>query len=233
MRKNPTKRYVIIGATPTDNEILIQQVNILRDIVENYTIECSSIAYAKALIKNGFNAFIRYPITDWETLQNFIELGVSDVYIDSSLGFQIKKVYELCKNKKIFIRISPNVSPTSSITGMKPNSFFIRPEDLRLYESYIGIIDFKTTEQEKEDVLFSIYKRGKFLYNLKDLLDNCTFSVQNPFIKPEFGETRLSCGQRCLVPGTSCHLCETQIQLTNLVYTYFKTETSDKENDLQ
>lgn len=233
MRQNPTKRYVITDVSPEDNETLIQQVNILRDIVQNYTIECSSIAYAKALIKNEFNAYIRYPISDWETLINFINIGVSDVYIDSALGFQIKKVFDLCHNKKIIIRVSPTVSPTAAIVGIRPNSFFIRPEDIQIYSQYIGVIDFKESDQEKEDTLFSIYKRGSFLYNLKDLLDDCTFSVQNPFIKPEFGQARLTCGQRCLIPGHSCHLCETQISLTNLVYDYFKNEEQEKKNNLQ
>ena len=83
--------------------------------------------------------------------------------------------------------MSPTISPTAAIIGIRPNSFFIRPEDLSLYNKYIGVIDFKEPNQEKEDTLFSIYKRGSFLYDLKDLLDDCTFSVQNPFIKPEFG----------------------------------------------
>ena len=233
MRENPSKRYVITEASVEENYNIIKQANILRDIVENYTIECSSIAYAKALIDNGYNAYIRYPISDWETLTNFINIGVSDVYIDSALGFQIKKVYEICQAQDILIRVSPTVSPTASIIGIRPNSFFIRPEDLHYYEKYIGVLDFKINTSDKEDVLFNIYKRRRFVYNLKDLLDNCTFSVQNPFIKPEFGEARLSCAQRCLVPGHSCHLCETQISLTNLVYKYFKEDDSEKQGELQ
>ena len=83
--------------------------------------------------------------------------------------------------------------------------------------------------QDKEDTLFNIYKRGTFYYNLNDLLEGCKFSVLNPFIKPEFGQSRLNCGQRCLIPGHSCHLCATQIELTNLVYNYFKQKEEESQ----
>ena len=179
------------------------------------------------LIRKGYQAYVKYPITDWETLRSLIALKVSDVYIDGSLGFSMKKVHDLCDGQTI-IRVSPNVSPNASILGLKTNSFFIRPEDLHLYEKYIGVIDFRIDNrwsievQNKEDVLFDIYKRGAFLLNLTDLLEDCTFSVPNSFIKPEFGQARVNCGQHCMEPGHPCHLCGTQIELTNLVYNYFK-----------
>lgn len=233
MKDHRDKRYLIAGASSEDPGRLLEQVDIVRDSVQDYTIECSSILYTKKLIKDGYKAFVKFPITDWETLNSFVNIGVSDVWIDSCLGFQLGKVYQLCRDKGIKIRVSPSLSPTAAITGLKPNSFFIRPEDLSLVSKYIGVIDFKVTNQEKEDALFSIYKRGNFIYNLKDLLDDCAFSVPNPYLKPEFGQARITCGQRCLIPGHSCHLCETQVQLTNLVYEYFKGEERDKESELQ
>lgn len=233
MKDHRDKRYLIAGVGSEEPNRLLEQVDIVRDSTEDYTIECSSISFTRTFIKMGYHAFVKFPVTDWETIHSFINMGVSDIYIDSCLGFQLNKVYQLCQSKEIKIRISPSLSPTAAITGLKPNSFFIRPEDLSLVDKYIGVLDFKITNQEKEDALFSIYKRKSFIYNLKDLLDDCTFSVPNPYIKPEFGQARVNCGQRCLIPGHSCHLCETQVQLTNLVYDYFKDEERDKENDLQ
>ena len=233
LKEHKDKRYLIAGDASEDPKRLFEQIEIVSNAVQDYTIECTSILFTKRLIKDGYKAYVKFPVSDWETIHSFIEIGVSDIYVDSSLGFQLGKVYQLCQNKGIKIRVSPSLSPTAAITGLKSNSFFIRPEDLNLYSKYIGVIDFRVTNQEKEDALFSIYKRGSFIYNLKDLLEDCTFSVPNPYIKPEFGQARVTCGQRCLIPGHSCHLCETQIQLTNLVYDYFKGEERDKKNDLQ
>ena len=235
MKEHRDKRYVIIDTTKTDEDFvkLMEQVDILRDIVANYTIECTSILRVKQLIHGNYHAFLKYPISDWETLRDFISIGVSDIYIDGALGFQLKKVKDICG--KIFIRVSPTISLNASLIGIKPNSFFIRPEDLHLYDKYIDIIDFQVKDQEKENTLFTIYKRGTFFYDLSHLLDKCNFSVENPFIKPEFGQARINCGQRCLIPGYACHLCDTQIQLTNLVYQYFKAkdDLSSPEAQLQ
>lgn len=125
--------------------------------------------------------------------------------------------------------MSPTISPNAALTGLQPSSFFIRPEDLDLYEKIVDIIDFRLEDQEKEDALFQIYNRRSFIYGLENLLVEATFTAPNPFIKPEFGDSRLNCGQRCRIPSRSCHLCESQIELTNVVYDFFSRE--EKEDD--
>lgn len=154
-------------------------------------------------------------------------MDVSDIYIDGALGFQSR---ELLRGKgAIQLRVSPQVSPNAALTGMQPNSFFIRPEDLKRYEKTIDIIDFREQDPDREDALFDIYKRGSFFYNLNELLADARFSVPNPFLKPEFGEARVNCGQRCMVPTRPCHLCQTQVLTTNTVYKYF----TERKKELQ
>ena len=231
IKEHPEKRYVIADASSQEHNRMLEQIDTVRSIVRDYTIECGSMTSLKSLIKQGYKAYLRFPVSDWEMFYDFLDLGISDIYIDGALGFQIKQVAQICKEHKVLVRVSPTVSPAAAIKGLKPYSFFIRPEDLKLYEKYIDIIDFKITQQEKEDATFSIYKRGNFIYNLQDLLDQTTFSVPNPYIKPEFGQARLNCGQHCLLPGRSCHLCETQISLTNLVHTYFSQVEKEKQEE--
>lgn len=199
--------------------------------MRDYTIECDQISAARKLIEDGYKAYLKYPISDWESFDALVDLGVSDIYVDGPLGFQMYNLRLAVKDKNILIRVSPTVSPNSSIVGSKPNSFFIRPEDLHLYEKIIDVIDFRVQNQDKEDVLFTIYKRGTFNHNLKDLIEDCRFNVPNLFLKPEFGRARVNCAQRCKIPGRSCHLCDTQITLTNMVYRYFKEK--DNENKVK
>lgn len=121
-------------------------------------------------------------------------MNVSDIYIDGSLGFQ-------CDNLKIskgntLIRISPTISSNANLNQQvtNANSFFIRPEDLILYEDIIDIIDFKVDDQEKEDTLFQIYKRGTFNFDLSQLIEHLHTKVPNMFIQSEFAKQRLNCG---------------------------------------
>lgn len=230
LKDNRNKRYVIADASLDALEDVISQADIIKDEVRDYTIECSQIAAARNLIAEGYKAYLKHPVADWDSFAALVKLGVSDVYIDGPLGFQAQELRRAIENSKVSIRVSPTVSPNSSIVGASPESFYIRPEDLHLYEKSISVIDFKVTSQDKEDALFAIYKRGTFSYNIKDLIENCQFSVPNLFLKPEFGQARVNCGQRCKIPGHSCHLCDTQVFLTNMVYKYFDKKDEEKKD---
>lgn len=219
IKEHPEKRYNIIYDEDKDPiPKLIEQVDLVKDITPNYTIEVSKITTLQTLIATDYNAYLRHPVTDEETLDNLLHLGVSDVYIDGPLGFEIDF---LTKRKgQAFIRTSPCLSANASLApNSKSNatSFFIRPEDLHLYQSAIDIIDFKEKDQDKEDTLFQIYNRGTFNFNLQDLIPQLHIEVPNLFIKPDFAENRLNCGQRCF----RCHLCETQLALASKLVRYF------------
>lgn len=141
------------------------------------------------------------------------------------LGFSVPSLEKL---ENVNIRVSPTVSPNAALGSSDVTSFFIRPEDLSLYENAINIIDFKVTDQDKEDTLFKIYKRGSFLFDLSQLIENLNQKTPNKFIPQGFGKYRLDCGQRCKIPGRSCHLCQTELSYTNTMMKYFEQENIDK-----
>ena len=207
IKENPEKRYnIIINGDTTQQETnkLIEQVEYVKEVAKDYTIECGNLMLLKDLLKRGYNTYLRFPVSDWETFTDLSNLGVTDIYIDGPLGFDTTALKK--RRKDIKIRVSPTISPNSSITGMESNSFFIRPEDLHLYEDIIDIIDFHESDIDKGDVLFQIYKRGSFIYNINDLIAGLP-RVNNLFIKDDFAKTRLTCKQKCHVPGYRCKFC--------------------------
>ena len=223
MKDNPDKRYNIADVSSIERSKAIEQIEIVKEITNNYTIECGDIATFRSLIFNGYNAYLRFPVTDWETFDNLVKQGASDIYIDGPLGFQSSAIIKAKQNNPVKIRVSPTVSSNAVLgTSKTASSFFIRPEDLSEYKNVIDIIDFKVPEQEKEDTLYKIYKRGTFDFNLADLIEHLNMKVPNLFIQKEFVEHRLNCGQRCKMPGKTCHLCDTQISLTNTLLNYFE-----------
>lgn len=217
MLNNQDKRYNIIltNVDSKDFKKAIEQIEVVKNKVADYTIQCDSIAQLDSLISSGYNAFLSFPVSDWETFSDLIDLGVSDIYIDGPLGFSINALS--LKRGKTLIRVSPTVSPNASFSSNKASSFFIRPEDIILYNNVIDIIDFKETKQEKEDALYTIYKRGTFNYDINVLVAGLP-NVNNLMFTLEFAETRLNCRQRCKIPGYACHYCPTYIRIIeNLV----------------
>ena len=184
-------------------------LNLVSSIADDYTIRCETLADLKKLRNANFNAYFSSPATDWEFFYQLLDLGVSDIYIDGPLCFQMDKIALAKGSTKI--RVSPNVSPNTLLTRGKPNNFFIRPEDLKLY-SAIDVVDFNEKNLEKEEVLFSIYNRGSFRFPLNNLITNFPYEVSNLLFKEDFAEARLNCGQRCKTPGKSCHICESYLE---------------------
>lgn len=221
IKDNPNKRYNIkIFSHEDEFQKALEQIDIVKAITDNYTVQCENIIHLRRLLKEGYNAYLRFSVADWETFTNLRNLGVSDIYIDGPLGFQHDAIRDGKLNTKI--RVSPTISPNSALSlSTNADTFFIRPEDLSLYEEMIDIIDFNETPQEKEDTLFDIYKRGTFNFDLKELIQALNISVPNLFIVPEFAKTRLNCKQKCKVPGRICHSCDTQFILTKKVLNYF------------
>lgn len=133
------------------------------------------------------------------------DFGVSDIYIDGPLGFQYDNIVKAKGDVKI--RVSPTISPNSNFanSSRKVTSFFIRPEDLSKYEKAIDIIDFHNNKTE--DTLYSIYKRGNFIYPINQLINGLIETVENPLVPKTFADSRLNCGQKCQTPGNNCKIC--------------------------
>lgn len=212
MKEHPNKRYNIRLTGDVVPENLEQQMEFVRGVVgKNYTIGCYKFGLLVKLLQDGYNAFLDLPITDWETFTNLEVWGVSDIWVDGPIAF--------CHNALVdtnsFIRISPTVSSGrdffSAGLADNENTFFIRPEDLHLYEGFI--IDFRYGDKtEKEQAAYEIYRTEAYLFDLQLLIDNLSISSQNLFIPKEFGSTRLNCRQICRIPNRACHYCSTALR---------------------
>jgi hypothetical protein len=212
IKNNPNKRFNIELSEITNHTYKL--LDLIKEI-SSYTVRTSSLSLLQTLLNRGYNAYPTFPVSDWETFSNLKDLGVSDIYIDGPLGFQAKEI--AAGKGDIKIRVSPTKSPNSALSAnTSPASFFIRPEDIQLYSSFVDIIDFKEPNQEKEDALYSIYNKEVFPYDANFLISSFGFPIDNSFIKEEFAETRLNCRQICKIPTHSCHYCET----------YFKTAST-------
>ena len=220
---NHNKRCNIILKDNTIPDYFFEQVNFIKETVEDYTIAVGRFEILKRLLKEGYNAYFAYPINDWETFNNLKALGVSDIVIDGALGFQLKIINKVKDNIKI--RVSPVISANAALAPEdSPNehSFFIRPEDLNLYQDYIDIIDFQTETSTQEKTYFDIYHRGSYDYDLSLLIRHLHVKAPNPFIIKDFGSRRIDCDQKCQDPTRHCHFCNIAFKTANKLYSTFK-----------
>lgn len=153
--------------------------------------------------------------TTYEDLYFMVNLGVSQVYIAEALGFDIIQVSEYCHKYKVLVRVIPNIAQSKMpIPDIK--RFFIRPDDLYLYEPYVDVIEF-WGDAQKQHIVKKIYERGKWFGDLKDIIQCFNTSVNNMAIVPMWAPKRMTCRQRCL-SGDRCHICDRFVHISNMLH---------------
>ena len=228
IKENPQKRYNILKEKIELTPRILEQIDYVRNVAKDYTIECTSIAELRELIHLGYSAYLKFPVVDWETFQGLRRLRVSDIYIDGPLGFQIQNLIDGKGDVKI--RVTPTASPNASLFALPAaNHFFIRPEDTLLYSNAIDIFDFRQYDSReafatKEDVLFEIYKRGSYNMDIKHLIEYAP-SANNRTLS-DFAENRLNCGQKCMIPGYKCHWCDNYFTFVERAVKYSRSRKS-------
>lgn len=143
-----------------------------------------------------------------DEIYGMIQRGVSDVYITESLAFNIKKIGTYCKEKGVNVRMIPNVAQYKK--GFKneipdPCKFFIRPEDVKLYESYADVFEIITLEN-KLSITYEIYRNEHWDGDLQVLIGGINEPFYNKGIVDYFGPERLKCEQKCM--QEKCTLCQ-------------------------
>lgn len=151
-----------------------------------------------------FEAFVK----DWDTLFGYIELQPSDIYIVENLGFELGSVAEILHDANIRVRVFPNVGQSAWKGTPALKKFFIRPEDVYIYEPYVDVMEFFGRENSIETMykIYAIDKKwfGKLNELISDFGDN---EIDSRFILPQFASRRVNCGKRCY-KGRPCRTCD-------------------------
>lgn len=156
--------------------------------------------------KSGLSFFFGNVVSTWDTLNGYINMGVSDVYIGNEFAFYMKAISRVCKEHNVQVRVFANVAQTDCpAVGNTMTQFFIRPEDVTLYEELVDVIEFYGPI-DRQDVLYEIYTKGKWIGNLSELIIGLKENVNNTLIAGCFGTLRRNCGKRCGYTS-SCNIC--------------------------
>lgn len=173
-----------------------------------------------------FNVYIN----NWDMLYEYLDYGVTDVFITEQLGFEVDKVAEIAHSKNVQVRAFPNVAQSQYEKLDDICKFWIRPEDIELYEDYIDVLEF-FGEENKQKVYYEIYAiDGKWMGDLKEIIIGLKDSLDSTCLVPRFGIKRVHCGRKCM-KGDGCRMCHHTIELAqSLGKTDLRIVRGDFEN---
>ena len=156
-------------------------------------------------------------VTDWDTLTHLIAIGAHGVYIGGALGFELDKVSEILHKFGMWVWVKPNLAQSSVSTTPGYKKFWIRPEDVEIYESYVDVMqmEFPENEPEKQLPYLRTYQGGVLNGTLNDFIIDLNITdvpMVSYKLPQELFKHRISCGKRCL-KGSHCKACEGLIRI--------------------
>lgn len=222
IKKRPNQRIII---RVMDEEDILDNKNLLKIFIalkqelnlDNFAVmlpqTCEQEKYIAPLKEAGIDYFFFNLADSWIKLRYLIQLGVSDVYITEALGFDLERASDFAHKNGAKVRTYPNVAQ-EEIPIYDIYSFFIRPEDIPIYENYIDVCEFFwKTKISEQPVYYKIYAIDKKWFGeLQEIIVGLKQSIDSRYIVKQFAETRCHCKQRCLSGGT-CRMCDRVLDL--------------------
>lgn len=219
------KNRIIIDIKDDDDFIINHSENIFLTLKEDY----SHINFALRFLNYNSNMDLIYGfclnykipfffstyVRDLDTFHGLIDLGVSDLYIVEEMGFMLDKLGPLASAAGVSIRVFANVCQSSWKLGDTVKSFFIRPEDVPIYEPYVDVIEF-FGEYSRQESMYRIYSINRKWYgNLQEIITGLKVELDSRYITPLWAAARLGCQKHCL-KGTPCHICKRMLDTLEL-----------------
>lgn len=156
--------------------------------------------------------FFSEGVKTYDELHGQKAAGVSDIYIEGELGFNLPKIYDYCQNNGLRVRVFPNVAQVSTDLPVDPmKSFFIRPEAVKVYEDYVDVFEFYAP-LDKQPVLYDIYRDERWLGELQEVIYGLDVEVKNTTLFPHFDLSRAKCNKRCNMG--KCDICNVAVDVS-------------------
>jgi len=174
------------------------------------TLDLKDVELIKKLKENNIKFTFIIPACSFSVLKAMQLMGAYEVYIAEDICFNMDIIQEFRK-QGLKIRIFPDVVQVDPNTNQElPDytGFWVRPEDVELYEDLIDTMEIWHTESIS--AAFKLYKQEQWVGSLKALIKDLKSNIENTSLPPQFGPARLNCGKKCL--WGKCNLCERAVK---------------------
>lgn len=168
--------------------------------------------------QEGVDYMFNMLVDSWEVLNAVADLLPSDIYIANALGFELPAVHKFLQEKEIKLRIFPNVAQTAIPNDYPITSFFIRSDDIFLYEPFIDVCEIFGPTQFLDFYGLMYQNHVPWKGNLDAFIIGLQLPEQfsNSAIPPDFPLPRLKCGRQCQ-KSDDCHFCDSFVKLALLL----------------
>lgn len=237
----PNKRINLLITDLSDLDRDIEIIKALREKYPQSDLVMRLPVYKKELeeklVLNELPHFYDQVVTTWDKFNGFLTLKVTDIIIGEEIAFSAKILSTNAKKNHISLRFFPNVCQSSWDDENSITTFFVRPQDIDLYENYFDVCEFyyQPTQKHQLNVFYESYTiNKKWFGNLRLLIVGYNQDDDNKYIIPEFGVRRLNCNKRCNKTNPKvCSFCNRVLQLGKSLEEnklYVSRKTPDKEN---
>lgn len=167
--------------------------------------------------KNNIPHYYNQFATNWDVFQGFLNLNVTDIFVAENLMFEAKNLSLNAKKNGKSLRSFCNVCESAWDDTPSLKTFFVRPEDIFLYEEYIDTFEFYLNDVDatRVNTMYEIYaKDKKWFGRLDEIIIGYKGDEDSRYIIPTFGEKRLNCQKKCMKGiEPTCHICDRVAEL--------------------
>lgn len=214
------KRINIECKSP-DVSLLSKLVQFNKNLYLNISWFHTSIDTVQKIKDAGFGVYYNSscPAYSFKVLQDYIELGVSDVYIAGDLIYRIPEVRTLCSQNGIRMRLVVNRIP-NFLWGFKigndPRDMFFRPEDINFLNDFFDVFEIDC-DNSKFDTLRDIwFIQKKWPDDLRLISPDLRIAIPNQSLAPDFTKYKINCGFKCAANVKShCRKCQQFVEIAH------------------
>jgi hypothetical protein len=184
-------------------------------------LKASDINNVKELKENGIKFFFDSdcPAYNYATLDCFIKLGVTDVYLADDLCYNLSDVETYIHDKDVQMRLVLNRVPSTTIDrGFNPCSPIYMPKDFEKLNQYFDVFEFDCGEPydwAKFDVLYRAwFEKQRWHGQMSEINKDVTRDFHCDAIYPDYTEFKFNCERRCNKRVTNhCRKCEQWLEI--------------------
>ena len=210
---------------------IINIYNENKDIKFDIQLPFYNQKFMEELKDTNLKYFFKAAANSWDKFTGLISQNVSDIYITDELAFELDKVAEIAHKNNIKVRIYPNVAQSRWDKLSDILKFFIRPEDIEIYEPYIDVCEFYGDKAQQIDTYYKVYQEDKKWFgDLQEIIIGLDSKIDSRYIIPRFAEKRIKCGKDCLKNG-KCEMCKRILDLSEQLENAHLIVQIDKEKE--